>query len=272
MREFSGYCVPSAEYRQNYVLEAQQNLELREKAVMQNNIILALQKELAATKQELSDKNATVDDLKGQLEHQKKETAEWVERFEIQDLKTERAHQRRMEVEQKVCRLEKIAVGMRAETEKMKSVQVILGGQVRSFKHKVEEQRSVITDKEAFNQQLVAKVDDLKSLCQQANKKTDEDASIIQKLKSTINEQNEQLGECNDFITFVREREGNLVARLGQLKEYYQAKRQQRCMFFHRNNRRPSHPAEEIVLGIGKLLVKEKFDIQTQTSAVRQLI
>ena len=272
MREFNGYCVSSEEYHQMYVLEAQQNAELREKAVLQSNIILALQRELAATKQELSIKNATVEGLQGQLEHQKKETEEWVEKFELQDLKTERAHQRRIEEEQKVYRLEKVALALRAEMEKMNSVQVILGGQVRSFKQKVEDQRSVIEDKEIVNQQLAAKVNDLTILCQEANTKTDIDASIIRALKSTVDEQNQKLSECNDFITFVREREGKLSERLGQLEEYYQAKRHQRCMLFRQNNRRQSHPAEEIILCIGKLLVKEKFETISSTAAVRQVM
>ena len=60
MREISGYCVPSEEYRQKYELEAQQNMELRQKAVLSNNIIAALQKELEASRQQLSDRNATV--------------------------------------------------------------------------------------------------------------------------------------------------------------------------------------------------------------------
>ena len=141
MREFGGYCVPSEEYRQMYELEAQQNMKFKEKDVLQSNIILALQRELTATKQELSNKNATVEDLQGQLEHQKKETEEWVEKFELQDLKTERAHQRRMEEEEKVCHLKKVSVAFRTEMEKLNSVQVILGCQVRSFKEKVKDQR-----------------------------------------------------------------------------------------------------------------------------------
>ena len=271
MREFSGYCVPSEEYREMYELESQQNMELREKAVTQNNIILALQRELAATKQDLSNKNATVDDVRGQLEHQKKETEEWVEKFEfLQDLKT--AHQRRMEVEEKVYQIDKMAVALRSEVEKMSSVQDILDGQVRSFKQKVEDQRAVIKEKEAVNQQLITKIDDLSGLCQQANKKVDLDASVIQKHESTIKEQNQKLGECNDFITFVREREVKIAARLGQLEEYYEAKRHQSCMFLRRNNRRPSHPAEDIVLDIGKLLVKDEIQTQSPTAAVRQVM
>ena len=74
MREFSGYCVPSEEYRQKYELEAQQNMELRQKAVLSKNIIAALQKELEASRQQLSDRNATVSDLQTQLQHQRKET------------------------------------------------------------------------------------------------------------------------------------------------------------------------------------------------------
>ena len=268
MREFSGYCVPSEEYREMYELESQQNMELREKAVTQNNIIVALQRELAATKQDLSKKNATVDDLQGQLEHQKKETEKWVESFGLQDLKT--AHQRRMEVEKKVYQIDKMAVALRSEVEKMSSVQDILDDQVRSFKQKVEDQRAVIKEKEAVSQQLTSKIDDLKSLCQEANKKVNSDASVIQKHESTIKEQNQKLGECNDFITFVREREVKIVAQLGQLEEYYEAKRHRSCMFLRRNNRRLSHPAEDIVLGIGKLLVKDEIQTPSPTAAVRQ--
>ena len=50
MREFSGYCVPSEEYRQKYELEAQQNMELREKAVLHDNIITTLKTELRAAR------------------------------------------------------------------------------------------------------------------------------------------------------------------------------------------------------------------------------
>ena len=82
---------------------------------------------------------------------------------------------------------------------------------------------------------------------------------IIQAHKSTIDEQCKELTECNDFITFVREREETLVSRLGHLEEYYEAKRHQRCMLFRKSNRRKSHPAEDIVLAISKLLVKESF-------------
>lgn len=83
---------------------------------------------------------------------------------------------------------------------------------------------------------------------------------IIQAHKSTIDEQCKELIECNDFITFVREREETLVSRLEHLEEYYEAKRHQRCMLFRKSYRRKSHPAEEIVLAIGKLLVKEKVN------------
>ena len=272
MREFSGYCVPSEEYREMYELEAQQNMELRENAVIQNNVILTLQRELAATKQDLSNKNAAVKDLRGQLEHQKKETENWVEKFELRDLKSERVHQRRMEVEEKVYQIDKMAVALRSEVEKMSSVQDILDDQVRSFKQKVEDQRAVIKEKEAVNQQLISKIADLKGLCQEANKKEDLDATVIQKHESTMKEQNQKLGECNDFITFVREREVKIVARLGQLEEYYQAKRHQSCMFLRRNNRRPSHPAEDIVLGIGKLLANNEIQTLSPTADVRQIM
>ena len=128
----------------------------------------------------------------------------------------------------------------------------------------------MIEEKESVNQQLAAKVIDLTNLCKEANKKIDANASIIQEHESTISDQNKKLVECNDFISFVREREGKLTGRLGQLEDYYQAKRQQRCILFRRNHRQ-SHPAEEIVLGIGKLLVKEKIDAQSPVSDVRQL-
>ena len=134
-------------------------------------------------------------------------------------------------------------------------IQVLLGGQVRSFKQKVESQGITIAEKNATHQKLTAKVDDLRSLCQQANKKMDADALIIQERESTIVEHEQKLSECNDFITFVREREGKIVACIGQLEEYYEAKSQQRCMLFRKN--RTIHPAAEIVFGIGKLLIKD---------------
>ena len=272
MREFSGYCIPSEEYRQKYELEAQQNMELREKSVLQKNIIAALQMELKAVRQELSNKNATVDDLQTQLKHQKQETSDWMEKFELQDLKTERAHQRRMEVEDKIVGTEKAASTLRAEMEKMSSVQVLLGGQVRSFKQKVEDQSLVIEKTKGVNQQLVAKVDNLTSLCREANKRIDNDALVIQAHQSTINEQKKELSECNDFITFVREREQTLVARLGYLEEYYEDKRHQRCMLFRKDNRRQIHPAEAIVLGIGKLLVKENLRAPLPAFSSRQVM
>ena len=270
MREFSGYCVPSQEYRQMYELEAQQNLEIRQKAVLQSDIIAMLQRELRAAQLELSNKNTTVDDLQTQLRQQKQETAQWMKKFELQDLKTERAHQRHMEVKINMIRTEKEASTLRAETEKMRSVQVLLGGQVRSFKQKVEDQRSVIEQTEDVNRQLVAKVDNLKKLCREANKRIGDDALVVQAHESRINEQKKELGECNDFITFVREREETLVTRLGHLEEYYEAKRHQRCMFFRKDNRRQVHPAEAIILGIGKLLVKEKLQEPLPATASRQ--
>ena len=270
MRESSGYCVPSEEYRQKYELEAQQNMELREKAVLHDNIITTLKTELRAARLELSNKSIIVDNLQTQLQQQKEKTSEWMEKFELQDLKTERAHQRRMEVEDKMIHTEKVASMLRAEMEKMNSVQVLLGGEIRSIKQKVEDQRLVIEHSEDVNRQLVAKVDNLTSLCRDANKKIDADALVIQAHKSVIDEQKKELSECNDFITFVREREETLVARLGHLEEYYQAKRQQRCMLFRKDNRRQVHPAEAIVLGIKKLLVKEKLQAPLLVTASRQ--
>lgn len=158
MREFSGYCVPSEEYRQQYELEAQQNMELREKSVLQNNIVATLQKELKVSRLELSNKNTTVNDLQTQLKDQKKSTEEWIEKFELQDLKTERAHQRRMEADEKVARLEKITVALRAELTKANSVQLLLGGKIRSLKQKVADQRSVIEQLGATNLNLLVKV------------------------------------------------------------------------------------------------------------------
>ena len=150
---------------------------------------------------------------------------------------------------------------------------VLLGGQIRSFKQKVEEQRIALSEKDALHQELSAKADDLRNLCRQANKKMDADAAIIQERDSTITEHEEKLSECNGFITFVREREGKIVARLGQLEEYYEAKRQRRCLLFRKN--RTSHPAEDIVFGIGKLLVKDCSLVDTQLqspeAASRQL-
>ena len=93
---------------------------------------------------------------------------------------------------------------------------------------------------------------------------------VIQAHESKIDEHKKELSECNDFITFVREREETLVARLGHLEEYYQAKRHQRCMVFRKDNRRQVHPAEEIVLDIGKLLVKEKLQAPLIVTASRQ--
>ena len=272
MREFNGYCVPSEEYRQKYELEAQQNMELRQEAVLHSNIIATLQIELKAAQKELSNKNAIVDDLQTKLQKQKKETSEWMEKFELQDLKTERAHQRRMEIEETVARTEKVSSALRVEMEKMRSVQVLLGGEVRSLKQKVEDQRFVIEQTEDVNRQLVAKVDKLTSLCREANKKIDGDALVIKAHKCTIDDQKKELGECNDFITFVREREETLVARLGHLEEYYQAKRHQRCMLFRKDNRRQVHPAEAIVLGIGKLLVKENLQASLPANASRQVM
>ena len=158
MREFNGYCVPSEEYRQKYELEAQQNMELRQKAVLSKNIITALQKELEASRQQLSDRNATVSDLQTQLQHQRKETSEWMEKLELQDLKTERAHQRRMEADEKVACLDKTATALRAELTKANSVQVLLGGEVKSLKQKVADQRSVIEQTGAVNLELLVKV------------------------------------------------------------------------------------------------------------------
>ena len=124
MREFNGNCVPSGEYRQMYELEAQQNMELRARDAFHKDFILSLQKQLETARQQLCDKESTTEHLKQQLEEQKKETGVWREKFELQDLKTERAHQRRMEEEQKVCRLEKCAADMRTEIEKMNCAQV----------------------------------------------------------------------------------------------------------------------------------------------------
>ena len=124
MREFGGYCIPSGEYRQMYELEAQKNSELRISDLKQGNIVASLQRQLEEARQQLCDNNTTVKHLQQQLEEQKKETGLWIEKFELQDLKTERAHQRRMDEEQKVCRLEKVAADLRAEMEKTNSVQV----------------------------------------------------------------------------------------------------------------------------------------------------
>ena len=158
MREFSGYCIPSEEYRQKYELEAQQNMELRQKSVLQSNIIAALRKELEASRKELLDKNSTVNDLQTKLNDQKKTTEEWVDKFELQDLKTERAHQRRMEADEKVSRLEKMADALRAELKKANSVQILLCGEVRSLKQKVADQRSVIELTGSVNLDLLVKV------------------------------------------------------------------------------------------------------------------
>ena len=102
---------------------------------------------------------------------------------------------------------------------------------------------------------------------------------VIQAHESKIDEHKKELSECNDFITFVREREETLVARLGHLEEYYEGKRHQRCTLFRRSSRHKSHPAEEIVFSIGKLLVKEDLNVKSSetvaspdTVTVRQVM
>jgi len=331
MREFNGYCVPSDEYRQRYELEAQHNLDLSEKVVQRDSMIMALQKELESTKQELgytkqdlSVKNATVAELEAKAERRNKVTEEWMEKFALlkdfsktnecflKDQKSECVtagpqmgiqQQCLMGVEEKVFELAKIAYAVRDEVEKMGSAQIVLSDQVQSYKQKIEDQRSVnsantkalkrqfaskeivlnkqvhsykkkiedqhsvIADTESANRQLASKVESLANLYREASAKMEDNASLIQNQTNKIREQKRQLGECNDFMTFVREREGELVARLGQLEEYYHMKRaNQQCMLF-RPRRRKLKSAEKIVLGIGKLLVNEGIDIQQQSSS-----
>ena len=179
-----------------------------------------------------------------------------------------------LKVEEKVVELAKMANAMRDEVEKMGSEQIALNNQVQSYKQEIEDQRtviedqrSVIVDTEAVNHQLASKVENLTNLYREACARTKEDASVIQMQANKIVEQKRELGECNDFMTFIREREGELVARLGQLEEYYHMKRcNQSCMLFRGRRRKPKS-AEKIVLGIGKLLVNEKFESQSSLNS-----
>ena len=330
MREFNGYCVPSDEYRHRYELEAQHNLELSEKVVQRDSMIMALQKELesikqelGSTKQDLSVKNATVAELEAKAERRNKVTEEWMEKFALvkkisnkkcvlEDQKSECGlaanpqmglqQQCLVGVEEKVFELAKLAYAVRDEVERMGSAEIVLSDevqsckkkmedqrsvhsantkalkrqfaskeialnkQIHSYKKKIEEQRSVIADTESVNRQLTSKVEVLTNLYREASAKMENDASVIQNQANKIGEQKRQLGECNDFMTFVREREGELVARLGQLEEYYHMKRaNQQCLLFR--PRRKLKSAEKIVLGIGKLLVNEGLDVQQQFSS-----
>ena len=193
----------------------------------------------------LASKDQKIEHLENQLVEEQSKTTEWQEKFEIQDLKTERAHQRRIEQEQKVSQLEGIVGRLRTEIEKGNCAQLLLGKEVASLGDKLKEQQVVLEEKEAANVRLVARVADLSNLCIQANRRIKEDAKKIE-------EQEKTLSECNDFITVIEKRETRILKFVRDLKSHYEHK-SERCLSFLR---RPSRAAE-IVRDLSKLLVDE---------------
>jgi len=194
---------------------------------------------------ELETKDQKIEHLENQLVEEQSKTAEWQEKFEIQDLKTERAHERRIEQEQKVSQLQSVVGRLRDEIEKSNCVQIVLGKQVSCLSDKIKEHQAALEEKEAANARLVERVADLTNLCVKANRRIDEDANKIAEHEKT-------LSECNDFVTAIKKRESRILKCVEDLKTHYERK-SERCLSFLR---RPSH-ASEIVRDLCKLLVDE---------------
>ena len=139
--------------------------------LLQNVVIKSLQQQFAEVQEELKNKDKNIKDLEEKLIQQNRQTDEWRQKFELQDLKTERALERRIEQEEKVIKLEKIVTKLKGEIKKTNTVQLLLGSQIQTFKKQVEEQRFVLEEKQNKNTNLVAKVSELKELCKNANEK-----------------------------------------------------------------------------------------------------
>ena len=218
---------------------------MRNRESLHRSQIEELQRQLSEMETKLATKDQKIEHLENQLVEQQSKTTEWQEKFEIQYLKTERAHQRRIEQEQKVSQLEGIVGRLRNKIEKGNYAQLLLGKEVASLGEKLKEQQVVLEEKEAANVRLAARVADLSNLCIQANRRINEDAKKIEEQEKTIS-------ECNDFVTAVQKRESQILKFVLDLKTHYEHK-SERCLSFLR---RPSRAAE-IVRDLSKLLVDD---------------
>ena len=234
----SKYCVQSEENCQKHESETQQNAEIQE-----NSIILALRKDLEKLQQEVSNKNEALDALYAKLEDQGKRNEECAEKLEQQSLQ---ACQREIELEGEIIHLQKLVAKEHAETSKV-------------LKERIDEKYAVMTDRESRSRKIIDQMDKLSKVYQKTNERLADDASTILKQENIIKEQqNQKIIEYTDFITFVREREGKLVAHLRLLEKSVGSK--------HHQGQRE---AKDTVRSISKLLVKEDF--QNAISAVRKL-
>ena len=158
MREFGNYQIKSDEYRLMYVHQAEQIEELKNKDVRRQFSLQSMQRQIEELKQQLADRDNKIQELESKADIKDKEIYEWKEKFELQDLKTERAHERRLEEEQNSLRLQKVVGRMQKQIGESNCVQILLGSQVKGCRQKIDEQNVLIEQKERYQLSSTRKV------------------------------------------------------------------------------------------------------------------
>ena len=238
MREFGGNQIPSDEYRLMYEHAAQENEHLKYKDSVQKLEIAALGKKLLALEQHLESKDEKIEQLEIELKEQKCETKQFEEKFEIQALKTERAHEVRIEADVKAAQLERIVGKLKTEIMKNSSARIILINQRSTLEQKVKEQDSALQQFATVNEELDAKVADLTDLCKRAEKRIDADDIKIAKLKKSVASHKASLDLCDQFAASVEKRDAKIKSCLDQIVDHYERKFNSRCFFITKRQRK----------------------------------
>ena len=238
MREFGGNQIPSDEYRLMYEHAAQENEHLKYKDSVQKLEIAALWKKLLALEQHLESKDEKIEQLEIELKEQKCETKQFEDKFEIQALKTERAHQVRMEAEDKVVQLRRMVGNLKSDIGKCDFARTILIKQRSTLEKKVKEQDSALKQSAFDNEKLIAKVADLKDLCKRAEKRIDADDIKIAKLNDTVASQKASLDLRDLFAASVEKRDAKIKSCLDQIVDHYERKSNSRCFFITKRQRK----------------------------------
>lgn len=143
-------------------------------------------------------KDAQIHELKEEIEKHKSTSRVWEQQFELQDLKTERAHQRRIEEEEKVKNLERKCEKFRKELVTTSNRRKFFETRTRCLQSRIEDERIELEEKDMNLGEMKTKLGGLNELVRRANEKVRKDHETIVGLSENILRYRRKISEMQE--------------------------------------------------------------------------
>lgn len=162
----------------------------------------------------ITKKNTLVESLETDVEQWKQVAKEWKNKFEMQDSKTERAHQERMEAEEKIEKLNKVNEKFRQQLIETTNSRKFLQQRIEILRKEIESKKFEIHENN----------DNLQYMIKIINKKDKKNLKIINGLNENLLRYKRKMDQLND-------RESDILFMIEELANYIRQYNSKGCFY-----------------------------------------